>query len=186
MNLVVALTGATGVFATRRLIEKSPWPVTLVASEQGRRVCEQECGPFAAMAAGAAEVLDDHDLTAPIASGSVPTRAMVVLPCTANTLGKIAQGIGDTLITRAAHCHLKERRTLILCVRETPWSLVDVRNAGSVAAAGGMIMPLSPPFYMMAGRDPSAVTMKDLLDAYVDRVLSVLGQPQVEHWGTVR
>lgn len=186
MNLVVALTGATGVHAARLLIEKAPWPVTLVASERGRAVCEQECGAFAPLAARAAEVYADSDLMAPIASGSVPTRGMVVLPCTANTLGKIAHGIGDTLITRAAHCHLKERRKLILCVRETPWSLINIQSAGTVAAAGGIIMPLSPPFYMMARRDPGSVTMDDLLNAYVDRVLSVLGQDPAGNWGTVR
>ncbi len=186
MNLVVALTGATGVHATRILVEKAPWPVTLVASEQGRAVYEQECGAFASLEARAAEVYADSDLKAPIASGSVPTRGMVVLPCTANTLGKIAHGIGDTLITRAAHCHLKEQRKLILCIRETPWSLINLQSAVNTAAAGGIIMPLSPPFYMMAGRDPGSVTMDDLLGAYVDRVLSMLGHESAENWGTVR
>lgn len=186
MNLVVALTGATGVYAAKLLIERSPWPITLVASAQGRLVYEQECGDFAGLAARAAETHADTDLTAPIASGSVPTRGMVILPCTANTLGKVAQGIGDTLITRAAHCHLKERRVLVLGVRETPWTWIDIQNAGHVAAAGGVVMPLSPPFYMMAGRAPDTVTMTDLLRAYVDRVLAVLGQPAEEHWGTVR
>jgi len=186
MNLVVALTGATGVHAAKILVEKSPWPVTLVASEQGRMVYEQECGAFTLLAARAAEVYADSDLTAPIASGSVPTRGMVILPCTANTLGKIAQGIGDTLITRAAHCHLKEQRKLIVCVRETPWTWIDIQNAGNIATAGGIVMPLSPPFYMMAGRDPASVTMEDLLQAYVDRVLSLLGQPAAGNWGTVR
>jgi 4-hydroxy-3-polyprenylbenzoate decarboxylase len=101
-------------------------------------------------------------------------------------LGKIAQGIGDTLITRAAHCHLKEQRKLVVCVRETPWTWIDIQNAGNIAASGGVVMPLSPPFYMMAGRAPALVTMEDLLRAYVDRVLSVLGQPADENWGTVR
>lgn len=186
MNLVVALTGATGVHATRLLIENSPWPVALVASEHGRAVYEHECGAFAELAARAAVVHSDSDLAAPIASGSVPTRGMVVLPCTANTLGKIAHGIGDTLVTRAAQCHLKEQRKLILCVRETPWSLLNLQAAANVAAAGGVIMPLSPPFYMMGRRDPAAVSMDDLLRAYVDRVLALLGQEAAENWGTVR
>ena len=186
MNLVVALTGATGAHATRLLVEKAPWPVTLVASEQGRAVYEHECGAFAPLAARAAEVYADSDLTAPIASGSVPTRGMVILPCTANTLGKIAHGIGDTLITRAAQCHLKERRPLILCVRETPWSLINLQGAVNVAAAGGLIMPLSPPFYMVAGREAASVTMDDLLKAYVDRVLALLGHESAANWGTVR
>ena len=186
MNMVVALTGATGVYAAKVLIEAAPWPVTLVASDQGRAIYEKECGAFDLLAARAAEVYADSDLTAPIASGSVPTLGMVILPCTANTLGKIAQGIGDTLITRAAHCHLKEQRKLILCVRETPWSLINIRNAEDVAAAGGIIMPMSPPFYMMAGRDPASVTMVELLKAYVDRVLSVMGDVSRDNWSTVR
>ena len=186
MNMVVALTGATGVYAAKVLIETAPWPVTLVASEQGRAVYAQECGAFDTLAAKAAEVYADTDLSAPIASGSFPTLGMVILPCTANTLGKIAQGLGDTLITRAAHCHLKEQRKLILCVRETPWSLINIRNAETVAAAGGIVMPLSPPFYMMAGRDPASVTMAELLKAYVDRVLSLMGHLPKDNWGTVR
>ncbi|MCF7848159.1 MAG: UbiX family flavin prenyltransferase [Kiritimatiellales bacterium] len=186
MNLVVVLTGATGVYAAKALIEKSPWPVTLVASELGRHVYEHECGPFEELAALASDVWNDSDLTAPIASGSVPTIGMVILPCTVNTLGKIANGVGDTLITRAAHCHLKEQRKLILCVRETPWTLINVRNAEQVAAAGGTIMPLSPPFYMAAGRDPSEVTMAELIDAYIDRVLAILGQPAQTTWEDVR
>jgi len=186
MDLVVVLTGATGVYAAKALIEKSPWPVTLVASELGKQVYEHECGPFDELAAKASNVWNDSDLTAPIASGSVPTIGMVILPCTVNTLGKIANGVGDTLITRAAHCHLKEQRKLILCVREAPWTLINVRNAEQVAAAGGTIMPLSPPFYMATDRDPSEVTMAELIDAYVDRVLAVLGQPAEKTWEDVR
>jgi len=110
-------------------------------------------------------------------SGSVPTVGMVILPCSTNTMGKIAAGIGDTLICRAAHCHLKEHRRLVLCVRETPWSLIDCENARTVSAAGGIVMPLSPPFYA-AGREPETVTMLELLTVFVDRVLAVLGHPR--------
>ncbi len=110
---------------------------------------------------------------------------MVVLPCSTNTLAKIAGGIADSLITRAAHCHLKEHRKLVLCVRESPWTLIDLDNARKVAAAGGIIMPLSPPFYMAAGRDPDTVTMTELLGAYVDRVLAVLGHPAETDWESI-
>ena len=81
---------------------------------------------------------------------------MVILPCSTDTLGKVAGGIADSLITRAAHCHLKERRKLVLCIRESPWSLIDLENARKVAAAGGIIMPISPPYYMAAGRPPES------------------------------
>lgn len=185
MNLIVAINGATGIHAAERLLKKSPWPVALVASEWGKNVAARECGDFARLAKLAGKVYDDADLAAAISSGSVPTVGMVILPCSSNTMAKVAHGISDTLITRAAHCHLKERRRLVLCVRETPWSLIDLNNAATVSAAGGIVMPLSPPFYQLAGKDPLAVTMTDLLDLFVDRVLAVLGHPAAANWETV-
>jgi len=185
MNLILGVTGATGVHAAALLIEKSPWPVTLVASDWGKDLCRRECGSFEELAQRAEEILDDSDLSAAIASGSVPTKGMVILPCSTDALGKIAGGIADSLITRAAHCHLKERRKLVLCVRESPWTLLDLDNARKVAAAGAIVMPISPPFYMVARRSPDAVTMTDLLGAFVDRVLAVLGHPLQADWETI-
>ena len=185
MNLILAVSGATGAYAAELLVRKSPWPVALVASAWGRAVYQRECGDFATLAACAARVFEDTDLAAAISSGSVPTVGMVVLPCSTNTLAKIAHGIADTLITRAAHCHLKEHRKLVLCVREAPWTSIDLANAAAVANAGGTIMPLSPPFYQFAGKAPHQVSMADLLEAYVDRVLSVFGHPVPSNWETV-
>lgn len=185
MNLVLAVTGATGAMAARLLVQRSPWPVALVASRWGKDVYNRECGAFEELAAAAAAVYDDSDMTAAIASGSVPTVGMVVLPCTANTMGKIAAGLDDTLIGRAAHCHLKERRRLVLCVREAPWSLIDCENARTVSLAGGIVMPLSPPFYM-AGKPPEATTLTDLMTAYVDRVLALFGHAAARNWETMR
>ena len=177
MNLVLAITGASGAYAAELLIARSPWPITLVASEWGKDLADRECQSFQALTSRVAETLDDADLSASIACGAVATAGMVVLPCTTNTMGKIAAGIADTLVTRAAHCHLKEAAKLVLCVRETPWTLIDLDNARKIAAAGGTIMPLSPPFYAFAdGRPADSVTMTDLLGAYVDRVLKVLRQ----------
>jgi 4-hydroxy-3-polyprenylbenzoate decarboxylase len=186
MNLVVGITGASGAWAARLLLEKSPWPVALVVSDAGRSIYEKEVGSFAALEAVAAETWSNTDLSAPIASGSVPTRGMVVLPCSANTLGKIAAGISDSLITRAAHCHLKENRRLILGVRETPWSLPNLRAAETVSASAGVIMPLSPPFYMFGNRDPSRISMHELLDAYVERMLTLLGATPKTTWADIR
>ncbi|HDZ20967.1 hypothetical protein LCGC14_0253930 [marine sediment metagenome] len=186
MNLVLAVTGASGAHAAALLIEKSPWPVTLIASRWGKDVCAREGEPFETLAERADQVVDDGDLFAPISSGSVPTAGMVILPCSANTLAKLAAGLGESLITRAAHCHLKERRKLIVCVRESPWTLIDLDNARQVAAAGGVIMPLSPPYFMAADRSPAEVTMTDLLGAFVDRVLAVLGHPAEATWETLR
>jgi len=182
VNLVLAITGATGAHAAELLAARSPWPVTLVASRWGKELCAREGVSFDALAGRVDTVLDNADLAAAISSGSVPTAGMVVLPCSAGTLGKIAAGIADSLITRAAHCHLKERRPLILCVRESPWSLIDLDNARRVAAAGGIIMPISPPYYMAADRSPDAVTMTELLGAYVDRVLGLLGRRPDRTW----
>ena len=181
-KLVLAVTGATGARAAMILMRRSRWPVTLVASRWGKEVCEREAVSFDELAASAAEVLDDADLAAGISSGSVPTAGMVVLPCSTDAMAKIAAGVADTLITRAAHCHLKEARKLVLCVRESPWTLIDLQNAARAAAAGATVMPMSPPFYMFADRPAEDVTMTDLLEAYVDRVLAVLGQDPTRTW----
>ena len=186
MNLVMAITGASGALAAKLLVERSQWPVTLVASRAGRLVYEQEVGDFQALEMRASEVWNDNDLTAPIASGSVPTLGMVILPCSVNTLGKVAVGIADSLITRAAHCQLKEGRKLVLCVREAPWTLPNVQSAATVAAAGGTIMPLSPPYYMVKGRNPDEVSVSEMLGHYVDHVLSLFGQEAPRTWADVR
>ena len=186
MNLVVAMTGASGALATKLLVEKSQWPVTLVASKMGRVVYEQEAGPFAELEALASEVWKDADLTATIASGSVPTVGMVIMPCSANTLGKVASGIADSLVTRAAHCQLKEGRKVVLCIREAPWTLLNAQNAANIAAAGGTIMPMSPPYYMSKGRDPHTVSMAEMLGYFVDHVLSLFGQEAPKTWAEIR
>ena len=181
-KLVLAVTGATGAHAAELLMERSPWPISLVVSKWGRDVCAREHVNVEALAERAAEVLDDADLAAGISSGSVPTVGMVVMPCSVDTMAKIAAGVSDTLITRSAHCHLKEGRKLVLCVRESPWTLIDIRNAARAAEAGAVVMPLSPPFYMFADREGAEVTMTDLLGAYVDRVLAVLGKAPAKVW----
>jgi len=186
MNLVVAMTGASGALATKLLMEKSQWPVTLVASKMGRFVYEQEVGPFGELEALAGEIWKDGDLTATIASGSVPTSGMVILPCSANTLGKVASGIADSLVTRAAHCQLKEGRRVVLCIREAPWTLLNAQNAANIAAAGGTVMPMSPPYYMAKGRDPATVSMAEMLGYYVDHVLSLFGQEAPKTWKDIR
>ncbi len=186
MNLVVAMTGASGALATKLLMEKSQWPVTLVSSKMGRVVYEQEVGPFAELEERAGEVWKDADLTATIASGTVPTAGMVIMPCSANTLGKVASGIADSLVTRAAHCQLKEGRKVVLCIREAPWTVLNIQNAERVATAGGTIMPMSPPYYFMKGRDPDEISVKEMLGHYCDHVLSLFGQGSPQTWEDIR
>ena len=184
-HLIVGITGATGAAAAALLIERSPWPVTLVASHWGQRVVEHEWGPYAELSAKASRCAENDDLFDAIASGSVETAGMAILPCSANTLAHVASGLGDTLISRAAHCHLKERRPLVLCLRESPLSRIDLENALRVADAGGVILPMTPPFYMH-GKRPSAVSLEEVLTVFVDRVLAVLGHPAPSTWEDVR
>lgn len=184
--LIVAMTGASGAYAAKLLLDKSPWPTVLVASRWAKEIVAQEYGAFDTLARSAGRVFDSSDLTAPPASGSTGTVGMVILPCSINTLGRIAGGLADNLITRAAHCHLKERRPLILGLRETPLTSIDLDNAARASAAGATIMPLSPPFFMFKGRPPEQITLHDLMDAYVERVLSVLGRRMSRTWEDIR
>ncbi len=185
-KLVVGVTGASGMVTARELVRKSPFEVALVASEWGEKVYERECGPFTGLIEMAATHYDNRDLAAPIASGSVATAGMVIVPCSANTLGEIAAGTGRNLIARAAHCHLKEQKRLVLCLRETPLTLIDLENARTVAAAGGVIMPISPPFFMTEGQAPEAVSMQALIESFVDRVLKLFGKAPDRTWENVR
>ena len=183
MNIVLAITGATGAHAARIFMQKSVLPVTLIVSKWGERVFNEECGPIEGLIEQADHFYRDDDLAAPIASGGTATAGMVILPCTTHSLGMIAGGLSDTLISRAAHCHLKEGRRLLLCIRETPWSGITIENARRVAGAGGTIMPMSPPFYAV-GESPDKVTMTDLLSAFVDRVMTALGLEQTTQGDT--
>jgi 4-hydroxy-3-polyprenylbenzoate decarboxylase len=184
--LIVAMTGASGAYAAQLLLAKSPWPTVLVASRWAKEIFIQECGSFEGLVCSAGQVYDPDDMTAPPSSGSTATIGMVILPCSINTLGQIANGVGDNLITRAAHCHLKERRPLILGLRETPLTHIDLNNAVKASAAGAIIMPLSPPFFMFKDKTPQQITLHDLMDAYVDRVLSLLGRRMSATWEDIR
>ena len=119
---------------------------------------------------------DDADLAAPWSSGSNRYDALVIVPCSLSTLGKIAAGIADTLITRAAQVALKERMRLIVCVRETPWSAITLENALAVSRAGGIVMPVAPPWY----RNPQS--MNEVVDGFCDKILGVLGVPSGPGW----
>jgi len=117
-----------------------------------------------------------QDRAAPLAAGSNPFDAMVVLPCSVATLGKIANGISDTLLTRVAEVALKERRKLILCVRETPLSTIALENALKLSRDGVVIMPVSPPFYMVPK------TIQDMVALFADKVIGALGLPVPAGW----
>lgn len=181
----MGLTGASGALSAKVLLTRSTWPVTLIATPWGESVFRHECGDFKRFSSKAAKRYNSDNLWAPPASGSVPTVGMVIAPCSANTLAKIAVGIGDNLVLRAAHCHLKERRPLILVLRESPLTSIDLENASRVAAAGGIIMPLTPPFFMFGKQSPEEISLLGLLNTFADRVLSLLGQPARANWETI-
>jgi flavin prenyltransferase len=120
---------------------------------------------------GSPAIYADTDFGAPIASGSRRTRGMAVVPCSTNTLAKIAAGLADTLLTRVAHVHLKEHRRLVLVPRETPLSAIDLANMTRLAEQGVVILPASPPYYL----HPKGVG--DLVDFLAGKTLDHLGVP---------
>jgi 4-hydroxy-3-polyprenylbenzoate decarboxylase len=178
MRILLGVTGASGsIFAVEFLRRADPADTFLILSRWGRSVLHQETGLTSENLAGfVKKVFSNDDLNSPFASGSNPFDALLVLPCSMTTLGKIAHGIGDTLITRAAAVALKERRRLVLCLRETPLSTIDLENAHRLSQAGAVIMPVSPPLY----NKPSS--LPDLVGGYVDKVRSVLGLPVEAGW----
>jgi 4-hydroxy-3-polyprenylbenzoate decarboxylase len=192
-TLVLAVTGASGsVFAVEMLraleADARVARVHLVVSPSALRVFAEETGVNARidivaklLGAPSAKIamLEHEDIGAPIASGSYPVDAMIVLPCSMGTLAGIAHGIAGNLIERAADVCLKERRRLVLCVRETPLNLIHIRNMAAVTEAGATVFPVIPTFY----NHPQTVT--DIARNYVHRVLQHIGLPQpgAYKWG---
>ena len=172
-RIVVGITGATGAIYAVRLLQRLKavgQETHLVASPAGVLSANHELG----LDRRALEALADHahnpaDIGAAIASGSFLTDAMVVAPCSMRTLAAIAHGLSDNLLTRAADVTLKERRRLLLMVRETPLSLVHLRNMTAVTEMGGVIFPPLPAFY----HRPQ--TIDEIVDDTVERVLALLG-----------
>jgi 4-hydroxy-3-polyprenylbenzoate decarboxylase len=176
LEIVVAITGASGSIYGVRLLEKlrqhQDVRIHLVLSRSGERTAWLETGRLAADIKALADVVYPHeDVGAAIASGSFVTQGMVVAPCSIHTLSAIAYGISSNLITRAADVILKERRKLILMVRETPFHLGHLRAMTQVTEMGAIVAPPIPGFYM------KPETIMDLVDHSVDRVMDLLGLP---------
>jgi len=184
--LTVAITGASGAILAREALraleaDKRVARVHFVASENSLRVLAEEMGVSGRT--GLVEKLhgsparktvleNDADLGAAIASGSYPSGGMIVLPCSMGTLARIATGLGDSLIARAADVTLKERRPLILCVRETPFNHIHLRNMTVAAEAGATIFPCIPAFY----NHPEG--SEEMARQFAFRVLAHVGLPQ--------
>jgi len=122
------------------------------------------------------KLFSDADLAAPFASGSNRHDAFVIVPCSVSTMAKIAAGIGDTLVTRAAQVAMKERLRMVLCVRETPLSTVALRNAHALSHEGVVIMPISPPWYGVPK------SLEALVTGFTNKVLALLGEEAGEGW----
>ncbi len=196
-TITLAITGASGLPYAMRLLEcllQSGHRVYLVYSQAAQIVAKQELdfvlpnrpqdaeqmfverfGKFS----GELKVFGIQDWYAPMASGSNPGDAMVICPCTMGTLGKVASGISDDLITRAADVMLKEKRPLILVPRETPFSAIHLENMLRLSHAGAAILPPNPGFY----HHPQSV--QDIVDFVVARILDHLGVAHelVQRWG---
>src|SRR6186713_1548383 len=172
-KIVVAITGASGSIYARLLLEKmlamkDQWDdLAIVMTQNARQVWETEMGN------------DDHkkipvknysttDFTAPFASGSGKFNTMIIVPCSMGTLGRIASGISNDLITRAADVILKEKRKLICVVRDTPYSIIHIKNMETVTLAGGIICPATPSFY----NNPN--TIEEAVQTIINRIIDLI------------
>jgi flavin prenyltransferase len=179
MRLVLAATGASGAIYLQRLIhylDSAEHELHIVFSPYAKQVINEEIGELK-LPAGMVEH-SDKSMNAPFASGSTKFDAMIVIPCSMSTLGRIAHGVSESLILRAADVFLKEGRKLILVPRETPWNLIHARNALAVIEAGAILLPASPSFYTR----PADLT--ELADTIVWRILDQLGVdiPNARRW----
>jgi 4-hydroxy-3-polyprenylbenzoate decarboxylase len=171
----VGVTGASGAVYALRLLERlhpSGAEIHLVMSRSGEKTLFLETGKKAADLKSCANFYwPIDDISAPLASGSFPTDGMIVAPCSVQTMSSIAHGITSNLLTRAADVTLKERRRLILMVRESPLHLGHLRTMTALAEMGAVLAPPIPGFY----NQPA--TIADLVDSSVDRVLDLIGLP---------
>ncbi len=174
IRVLLAITGASGTIYALKFLEilkRLNIETHIIISEAGEKVALLELGEGGRdrLLALASRVYDNKDLSAPPASGSTVWRSMVVLPCSMGTLSGVASGASRNLIQRACDCSLKEGRPLVLAIRETPISLVHIRNMLIAKEAGAVIMPCMPSFYAK----PS--TIDELAISFAARVVDVIG-----------
>jgi flavin prenyltransferase len=175
LRIVLGVTGASGAIYPLRLLGKLRQPgveIHLILSRSGEKTLFLETGKKAVDLKALADFSwPVDDISAPLASGSFPTDGMVVAPCSIHTMSSIAYGITSNLLTRAADVTLKERRRLILMVRESPLHAGHLRTMTSLAEMGAILAPPIPGFYNQP------VTVEDIVDSSVDRVLDLIGLP---------
>ena len=182
-KIVVAVTGASGALYAKLLIEKllqskDQWQeLSVVMSSNAKEIWKEEL-ENEDYNNYEAKFFEKNDFTAPFASGSAQYNIMIVIPCSMGTLGRIANGISDDLITRAADVILKERRKLILVIRDTPYNLVHIKNMETITLSGGIVCPATPSFYS------KPKTLEALASTVVDRVLDLAGlNVKTFRWG---
>lgn len=182
-KIVVAVTGASGSIYARLLLTKLAQmkahysEVSVVITENAKQVWETELGNNSWKDFDL-KYFAQHDFNAPFASGSGQYDTMIIIPCSMGTLGRIASGISNDLISRAADVILKERRKLICVARDTPFNLIHIRNMETITLAGGIICPASPSFYS------KPTTIEEVAATVVDRVLDLAGLPiKTFRWG---
>lgn len=172
MKVIVAITGASGAIYARHTLEQ------LIASSEVERIAlivsdkAQQVIPFEGITLPDSEKIiryDNHDMFSEVASGSASWDAMVIVPASMGTVGRVASGVSLSLIERAADVVLKERRRLVVVVRETPYSLIHLRNMTTLTEAGAIILPASPSFYS----HPS--TIDEAVQTVVERIISHIG-----------
>ena len=180
---MVAVTGASGSLYARQLLDRlfaipEQWnALAIVITDNARQVWTTELGNTS-YDKYAANRYDKKDFNAPFASGSGQFDTMIIVPCSMGTLGRIAAGVSDDLISRAADVILTERRKLICVVRETPYSLIHIRNMETVTLAGGVICPATPSFYSVPK------TIEAVADTVTDRILDLCGfDIKAYRWG---
>jgi 4-hydroxy-3-polyprenylbenzoate decarboxylase len=172
MKLVIAATGASGTIYLQRLLEQidaTAHEVHLILSAHAKQVAAEEGDGLKIPAA--VHLHPENDLNVPFVSGSARFDAMVIIPCSMATLGRIASGSSDSALLRAADVFLKERRRLIVVPRETPWNLIHARNVVTLLEAGAIVLPAIPSFYSRPQ------TVAAVADTVVWRVLDQIGLP---------
>ena len=186
-RIIVAITGATGavygVQLLKRLRAMAGVESHLVISDAASLTLHQELGLQRRDAEALAHVVHrNRDIGASIASGSFQTDGMVIAPCSMKTLAAVAHGLSDNLVTRAADVMLKERRRLVLMVRETPFNLAHLRNMTAVTEMGGIVFPPLPSFYQRPA------TIEEMVEHTVDRAVDLLGldNAHAPRWGGMK
>ena len=174
---LIGMTGASGSIYGVDFVRRCPGDKYLVLSDWARQVLHAETGLKPSdLEPHVKKIFSDTDLAAPFSSGSNRYDAFVIVPCSVSTLAKIAAGIADTLITRAAAVALKERMRMIACVRETPLSSIALENALRLSREGVIVMPVSPPWY----RNPRS--LDDLVSGFTGKLLALLGEEAGPGW----